>query len=286
VEAGLLLPQDPVLSDTEFERFRIFIYQAAGIDLLPGKRALVQSRLAKRIRQLQLDSFTAYWKLLQGDEGQAERQRAINLLSTNETYFFREPQHFDWLQKYVRNLQQKQREPVRIWSAACSTGEEAYSIAMILAETLGLHGKWQIHASDINTQVTTFARRAIYPLERARRTPPSLWHKYLLRGIDEYAGKVRVLPALTQKVNFFNLNLLNSASCVQEKFDVVFLRNVLIYFDNDTKQQVLEQLCSKIRPGGYLLIGHAESLRNMALPLQQEQPSRYRHEDTVRSGRC
>lgn len=274
---GPLLGRDPVLSDQEFSRFRRFIYQEAGIDLPPGKLALVQSRLSKRIRQLQLDSFLAYWQLLQGAEGRGEKQRAINLLSTNETYFFREPQHFDWLQQHVRELHGQRRGPIRIWSAACSTGEEPYSIAMTLADSLGLHGNWQVYASDINTQVTAFARRGVYLHERARRTPAAMWRKYLLRGIDEYSGKVRVLPELARKVDFSNVNLLHCEDFRQAQFDVVLLRNVLIYFDGETKQQVLSQLCSKIRPGGYLLIGHSESLRNLDLPLQQEQPSRYRH---------
>lgn len=276
---------DPALSDAEFAQFRQFIYQAAGIDLPSSKRALVQSRLAKRLRHLRLDSYTDYWRLLNEQASGAERQRAINLLSTNETYFFREPQHFDWLRREALARSDQNRRTIRVWSAACSTGEEPYSIAMVLAEALGVDGNWQLFASDINTRVTAFARRAVYPVERARKTPPLLWQKYFLRGRDEYEGMVRVAPELARRVSFSNLNLLHCQAFPQDNFDIVFLRNVLIYFNEETKQGVLSSLCGKLRRGGYLLIGHSESIRNLSLPLRQEEPSRYRLEAEHAGGR-
>ncbi|MDW5417634.1 CheR family methyltransferase [Iodobacter sp. CM08] len=266
----------PTLNTAEFEQFRHFIFSEAGIDMPPSKRALIQSRLSVRLRELELNSFSDYWRRLQQPNGAAERQRAINLLSTNETYFFREPDHFTWLQHHAIELAKHGKRHLKIWSAACSTGEEAYTIAIVLAEALGIDGNWQLFASDINTRVTAFAKRGIYPVERAKKTPPHLWQKYFLRGRDEYSGQVRMVPQLIKRINFFNLNLLQSDTFQQAGFDIIFLRNVLIYFNEDTKLKVLANLCPKIINGGHLLISHAETIRNKELPLVMEGPSRYR----------
>ena len=268
--------QGPVLSPKEFDLFRRFILATAGIDLAPCKRALVQSRLAKRLRALNLVSYYSYWERINQPQDTNERQTAINLLSTNETYFFREAPHFSWLKQYAEQLQASRHQPIRIWSAACSTGEEAYSAAMVLAEQFGLNERWQIYATDINTRVIPFAQRAIYAVERAQRVPPHLWMRYFQRGHDEYAGTVRVRPELARKVSFSHLNLLRCGSFTERDFDVIFLRNVLIYFNETTKTQVLTQLCDLLKPGGYLLVGHSEIIRQQDLPLVQEAPSRYR----------
>ncbi len=268
--------QGPILSQKEFDLFQRFILTTAGIDLAPCKRALVQSRLAKRLRALNLVSYYSYWERINQPQDVNERQIAINLLSTNETYFFREAQHFSWLKQYAEQLQASRHQPIRIWSAACSTGEEAYSAAMVLAEQLGLNERWKIYATDINTRVIPFAQRAIYAVERAQHVPPHLWMRYFQRGHDEYTGKVRVRPELARKVSFSNLNLLNCGNFTERDFDVIFLRNVLIYFNETTKAQVLSQLCDLLKPGGYLLVGHSEIIRQQGLPLEQEAPSRYR----------
>lgn len=273
----------PLLTDGEFFQLRRFIYQTAGISMPVSKRSLIQSRLAKRIRHLRLNSYAAYWRLISDPANEAERQYAINLLSTNETYFFREPEHFFWLRQKATRLQGNGE--FRVWSAACSTGEEPYTVAMVLAEALGLQGNWRVYASDINTRVTLLARRAIYSVERARKTPPELWRRYFLRGRDEYAGMVRVAPALAKKVSFSNLNLLHASHFAHSHFDVIFLRNVLIYFDEATKLRVLLSLCDKLRQGGHLIIGHSESIRHLTLPLAQEAPSRYRLDSHLASGR-
>lgn len=267
----------PTLSQSEFDLFRRFILNTAGIDLAPCKRALVQSRLAKRLRALQLTSYQAYWERINQPLDPQERQLAINLLSTNETYFFREAQHFSWLKHHAEQLLASRSQPLRVWSAACSTGEEAYSAAMVLAEQLGINERWSIHGTDINTRVIPFARRAIYSVERARHVPPHLWLRYFQRGHDEYAGKIRVKPALARKVAFANLNLLSCGDYQERNFDVILLRNVLIYFNDTTKARVLTQLCQLLRPGGYLLVGHSEVIRQQDLSLVQEAPSRYHH---------
>ncbi|MGY3851771.1 CheR family methyltransferase [Aeromonas aquatilis] len=277
--ASLTTPdQGPVLTQREFELFRRFIFTAAGIDLAPCKRALVQSRLAKRLRALNLTSYYGYWERINQPQNVQERQLAINLLSTNETYFFREAQHFSWLKHHAEQLHASRHQPLRVWSAACSTGEEAYSAAMVLAEQLGINERWRIYGTDINTRVIPFAQRAIYAVERAQHVPPHLWMRYFQRGHDEYAGKVRVRPELARKVSFSNLNLLNCGNFIEREFDVIFLRNVLIYFNEETKGQVLSQLCELLKPGGYLLVGHSEIIRQQDLPLVQEAPSRYRYQ--------
>ena len=273
------------LSEPEFEQFRGFLALEAGIDLGPHKRALVQSRLAPRLQSLRCSSFTEYWKTLQGVDAQPERERAINLLSTNETYFFREPQHFEWLQDRAAEISRQRDDAVRVWSAACSTGEEAYTIAITLAEALGLQAPWYVYATDINTRVTRFAQRAIYPLARAQKTPIHLWKKYFQQGQDEYEGNIRVKPELARRVEFGNVNLLNSTASRARDFDVIILRNVLIYFNDETKQRVVEQLCNKLTDGGHLLIGHAEVIQRHRLPLVQEAPSRFRFEPDHLTGR-
>jgi chemotaxis protein methyltransferase CheR len=278
-------PSWTLLSEPEFEQFRGFLALEAGIDMGPHKRALVQSRLAPRLRSLRCSSFTDYWNALQGSNAQREREHAINLLSTNETYFFREPQHFEWLQDRALEISRQRGSPVRVWSAACSTGEEAYSIAITLAEVLGLEAPWYVYATDINTRVTRFARRAVYPLVRAQKTPPHLWREYFQYGHDEYEGSIRVKPNLARRVEFGNLNLLHSAASPVRDFDVIMLRNVLIYFNEETKQRVVEQLCNKLSDGGHLLIGHAEVIQQKYLPLVQEAPSRYRYQPGRVAGR-
>ncbi|ATL92551.1 chemotaxis protein [Aeromonas sp. CU5] len=280
--ASLVTPeQGPQLSQKEFDLFRRFILTTAGIDLAPCKRALVQSRLAKRLRALNISSYYSYWEWINQPSEANERQIAINLLSTNETYFFREAQHFSWLKQYAEQLQASRRQPLRIWSAACSTGEEAYSAAMVLAEQLGISERWRIYGTDINTRVIPIAQRAIYIAERARHVPPHLWLRYFQRGHDEYTGKIRVRPELARKVSFSNLNLLTCSDFVERDFDVIFLRNVLIYFNEATKARVLSQLCGLLRPGGYLLVGHSEIIRQQDLPLEQEAPSRYRCQEPL-----
>lgn len=273
--------QGPVLSQKEFDLFQRFILATAGIDLAPCKRALVQSRLAKRLRALNLVSYYSYWERIHQPSEANERQIAINLLSTNETYFFRESQHFNWLKHHAQQLLVNRHQPLRIWSAACSTGEEAYSAAMVLAEQLGINERWRIYGTDINTRVIPFAQRAIYAAERAQHVPPHLWLRYFQRGHDEYAGKIRVRPELARKVSFSNLNLLTCSDFVERDFDVIFLRNVLIYFNEATKARVLSQLCDRLKPGGYLLVGHSEIIRQQDLPLEQEAPSRYRCQERL-----
>ena len=281
--ANELMFSGPPLSAEDFEHFRQFLLKHSGIDLTPHKRALVQSRLGVRLRTLECNSFAEYWAILCRPESFDEREHAVNLLSTNETYFFREYQQFDWLHQHVRQIAQERLAPVRIWSAACSTGEEAYTIAITLAEALGINLPWYIYATDINTSCIRHAKRAVYSIERAEKTPPTLWHKYFQHGHDEYTGQIRVKPALSKRVQFENLNLLNCGITAQRDFDVIYLRNVLIYFNEETKLRIIKQLCSKLVAGGHLLIGQAEVIQYRRFPLVQEAASRYRYEPLRRN---
>jgi chemotaxis protein methyltransferase CheR len=264
------------ITDRAFHQFQRFIYDAAGIALAPSKKALVSGRLAKRLRQYSLASYDDYFELLRSGQEPAEVQMAVDLLTTNETYFFREAPHFELL----RNLAEAHRtgpartQPFRVWSAASSSGEEAYSIAMVLAETLpGL--AWEVLGSDISARMLHRARRAHYPLERTRHIPAAYLKRHCLRGMGEQAGTLLIARELRQRVHFEHVNL-NAPLPALGQFDVVFLRNVMIYFSPDTKRQVVGRVLGLLRPGGHFLVGHSESLNDITAAVTPVQPSVYR----------
>jgi chemotaxis protein methyltransferase CheR len=261
------------ISDSEFNQFQRFIFEAAGITLGSAKKALVCGRLAKRLHACGLASYTAYLKLLASGEAPGEVQTAVDLLTTNETYFFREPKHFELLQQLATKAVGR-AQPFRVWSAASSTGEEAYSIAMILAESLGA-AAWEVMGSDISTRVLERARTGHYPLERTRQIPPALLKRYCLRGTDEQEGTLLVDRSLRARVSFMQLNL-NTALPRLPSFDLIFLRNVMIYFNGDTKREVVARIVGALRPGGVLCIGHSETLNDISSALEQLAPSIYR----------
>ncbi len=268
----------PRLSTADFTRIQRFMHDVSGVDLSTNKQAMVESRLAKRVAELGLPGFAEYWSLVSAPQSEAERQYVINALSTNETFFFREPEHFHWLAEFARQ-RQRPTAPFRVWSAAASTGEEAYSIAITLQEALGEQGHFEVLASDINTQVLEDARRAIYSRHRTQKVPPHLIQRYFIWGRDEYRGMLKVVPELCRHVSFRQLNLTDCASSPIGEFDVIFLRNVLIYFNPDTKLRVLDQLSKKLRSDGVLAISHSESLNNLQTGLCPFRPSLYRKRD-------
>lgn len=261
----------PMLSEAEFREFQQMIFSVAGIHMPASKKTMVAGRLSKRLKALQLNSFGAYWQHLRRDA--AEKQTAVDLLTTNETYFFREPRHFDFLREQVLPSHSRRR-PFRLWSAACSSGEEAYSAAMVLSDTLGKSG-WEILASDISTEVLGKASAGRYPMARTDKIPPECLKRYCLRGIGEAAGSLMVDPALRSRVDFRQVNL-NTRLPDVGLFDVIFLRNVMIYFNAETKQQVVARLRNCLRPGGYLIIGHSETLNGFQSGLEVVMPSVYR----------
>ena len=262
------------ISDNEFGLFQRFIFDAAGITLSSAKKALVCGRLAKRLQACNLGSYSEYFKLLTSGQAGAEVQTAVDLLTTNETYFFREPKHFELLREAALAAPQRAGQPLRVWSAASSTGEEAYTMAMVLADALG-DAPWEIMGSDISTRVLQRARQGHYPMERCRQIPQAYLKRFCLRGIDEQQGTLLVERALRSRVQFMQINL-NAALPRLAAFDVIFLRNVMIYFNGETKRQVVARILETLKPGGYFCIGHSESLNDITSALTPVAPSIYR----------
>jgi chemotaxis protein methyltransferase CheR len=261
------------ITDAEFARFQRFIYEAAGITLAPAKKALVCGRLSKRLQVLHLDSYSEYFELLKSGRATAEVQTAIDLLTTNETYFFREPKHFELLRELAMAASAR-AQPFRVWSAASSSGEECYSIAMVLADCMGSTA-WDVVGSDISTRVLQRARTGHYPMERARNIPPAYLKRFCLRGMDEQEGTLLIERQLRNRVAFAQVNL-NAELPRLGSFDVIFLRNVMIYFNGDTKRQVVARVLALLKPGGYFCIGHSESLNDITTAVVPVAPSIYR----------
>ncbi|MET0319425.1 MAG: protein-glutamate O-methyltransferase CheR [Duganella sp.] len=269
------------LTDREFSQFQRFIYDAAGITMSNGKQALVSGRLAKRLAHHRLANYGDYLQLLHSRRDPAELQIAVDLLTTNETYFFREPKHFNLLRelaiRHVGDAREKGRA-LRVWSAASSSGEEAYSIAMVLADVCGNgpgHAPWEVLGTDISTRMLQRARNGHYPTERASQMPHDYLKRFCLRGQGSEEGTMLIDRALRQRVQFQHVNL-NEPLPKLGVFDVIFLRNVMIYFNLDTKRQVVARLLAQLRPGGHLLIGHSETLNDINDTLSVVAPSIYR----------
>jgi chemotaxis protein methyltransferase CheR len=263
------------LSDREFGQIANFIYEAAGITLSVSKKALVSGRLSRRLRHYGLGSYTEYMRILQGGAAPDEVQVAVDLLTTNETYFFREPKHFAFLREQALAARQH-AAPLRIWSAASSSGEEAYSMAMVLADCLG-EAPWEVVGSDISTRVLERARAGHYALARTEHIPPSYLQRFCLKGIESEHGTMLIAPALRSRVRFTQVNLAAALPKIGI-FDIVFLRNVMIYFSGATKRDVVVRVLGLLRPGGHLCIGHSESLSEMAVGLKALAPAIYRKE--------
>lgn len=260
------------ITDQEFGRFQRFIYDAAGIRMSAAKKPLVSSRLLKRVHARALRSFGAYYDLIASGTDPIERQTAVDLLTTNETYFFREPRHFDFLRR-VLDARDPGGRAFRAWSAASSSGEEAYSIAMLLADRLG-DRPWEILGSDLSTRMLALASAGHYSDERTRHVPPEYLRRYCLKGIGPQAGTVLVDRALRARVRFEQINLTRTLPEVGA-FDVIFLRNVMIYFDDQTKREVVERLLQALAPGGYFVIGHSETVSRLVHGIEMLAPSVY-----------
>ena len=249
------------LSDTHFRRISQLIYQRAGIVLADHKREMVYNRLVRRLRMLNIDDFGRYLALLEQDQNSAEWQAFINALTTNLTSFFREAHHFPILADHAR----KRTGNYSVWSTAASTGEEPYSIAMTLAETLGTGpGKFQVHASDIDTQVLEKAVAGVYRQEELRTLSQSQLQRFFLRGTGPHEGMVRVRSDLANMVNYTQLNLLAHDWALPGPFDAIFCRNVMIYFDKETQEQILRRFVPLLKPGGLLFAGHSENFSQIS----------------------
>lgn len=264
---------ETLISESDFELVKKFIFERSGIDLPITKRAMVSARLAKRLRHYQLETFADYINIVSAKENSQERLILTDLLTTNETYFFREKAHFEFLKKdYLPQL--NANAAIRVWSAAASTGEEAYSIAMLLADQIGIYKKWEVFGSDICTQVIKTARSGHYTMERIDGIPEDYLKKFCFKGTGPYAGTLLIDPALQKKVSFKQMNL-NAKLPDVGRFEVVFLRNILIYFNPDTKKQIVNRVASLLKPGGILFIGHSETLKGVTDLVRQIRPTIY-----------
>jgi chemotaxis protein methyltransferase CheR len=244
-------------SVADFERVRKLIYQHAGISLSPVKQDMVYSRLARRLRATGMQSFAQYLDALEKNGGE-EWEFFVNSLTTNLTSFFREPHHFPIFAEHLRKLGTKR--PVRIWCSAASTGEEPYSIAMTVAETFGSNvSHISITASDLDTNVLATAQKGIYPIERIEKLSPERLHKFFLRGTGSQEGHVSVRPELKRMITFQRINLLDSAYSVKGPLDIIFCRNVMIYFDKPTQYKILSRFAPMMQSDGLMFAGHSES---------------------------
>ena len=266
----------PLLSDQEFRQFQAMIYDIAGISLSDAKKPLVSGRLSKRVREHGVASFGDYFRILMQKDQRAELQIAIDLLTTNETYFFREPKHFDFLRQQMPQMQ-RPGKTFRVWSAASSSGEEPYTIAMILADVLG-DSAWEVVGSDISTRVLETARKGHYPMKRIEGIPRQYLSKFCLKGVGPQEGTFLIDRSLRSRVSFQQANL-NEVLPKLGEFDVIFLRNVMIYFDMQTKRQVVARMLPLLRPGGYFIVSHSESLNGITDALKVVTPSVYRKPD-------
>ena len=263
-------------SDREFKAISDLMYEAAGLSFSDAKKSLIHSRLSTRIQRLGLPGFADYIAILEDETQAAEFQMAVDLLTTNETYFFREPKHYDLLEYELTG--RKSTAPLSVWSAASSFGDEAYSTAMLLSDlqTSGRVGPdWSILATDISHRVLLSAKEAVYPEDRLRAVSPERLKRYCLRGEGEAQGQVMLQDRLRDRVQFGQLNLCKPFSGLGP-FDVVFLRNVLIYFDIPTKIDVVDRVLSTLKPGGLFFLGTAEGRVACKTPLLTVQPGVFR----------
>ncbi len=251
--------QEFELTPADFERVRQLIYQRAGISLHAGKQAMVYSRLSRRLRETSHTGFADYLDWLaraSGAEAEAEWQEFVNCLTTNLTAFFREEHHFHAL---VEDLKARASRPIRMWCNAASTGEEPYSLAMTVAETLGTSAQVKIVCSDIDTKVLATAQRGVYAVD-ARGLSPERLKRHFMRGKGGNEGHIRVKPELARCIEFRSFNLMSSSwAALGEPFDLVFCRNVMIYFDNPTQRKVLERMHAAMKPSSLLYVGHSEN---------------------------
>lgn len=266
------------LSGEDFDRLSKFIYSVAGIKLPPVKRIMLQSRLQKRLRALDIADFKSYTDYVTSAAGQQEELvHMLDVVSTNKTDFFREPVHFDYLKATVLPdiVAEGRQRMVKFWSAGCSSGEEPYTIAMVVSEFCEQNPgvDFSILGTDISTRILSMAVNAVYKEERVADIPFEMKRKYFLRSKDREKATVRVVPTLRRKCTFMRLNFMDETYRVPDIYDVVFCRNVLIYFDRKTQETVIRKLCGKLKTGGHFFLGHSESIMNMDLPLRQLKPT-------------
>ena len=271
------------ISDREFSLFQALILREAGIYLAPAKKALLVGRLSKRLRALGLSTFAAYYQRLVEEDDRDERLQMLDCISTNETHFFREPRQFEFLERQVIPVW-KERGPrmLRVWSAGCSTGEEPFSLAMLLLHHFppGSGREIEILATDISTRALARAEAAVWPVDRAAEIPLAYRRAFMMRGTASQEGRMKAAPEIRELVRFERLNLNEERYPVRGPFHLIFCRNVLIYFQMETKLKVIHRLLDVLAPEGLLFLGHAESLNAVTDRVATVVPTVYTHAKT------
>lgn len=282
--AALEKASDPLrLSAVGFARIAGYINSELGIKMPESKITLIQSRLLRRVRDLGLESVEQYGEYFFTSSNAEERSHFINAVTTNKTDFFREPEHFDFMVRVAipsidgaTNGGGARR--LNVWSAGCSSGEEPYTLAMVLSESARQYGgrDFALLGTDVSTKVLDRARSGIYEEAQIAPIPPEMRKKYFRRGKDKALPLARVIPELRQKVSFHQLNFMDSDYKIKDRFDIIFFRNVMIYFDKGTQEAVIQKICRNLNPGGYLFVGHSESLAGLSVPVRPVKNSVFR----------
>jgi chemotaxis protein methyltransferase CheR len=270
--------KDLILTQGDYRQLSGFVSATSGIKLPPSKKAMVEGRLRRRLRNLGFSDFASYCRYVFEAGGLAqEGVHIIDAVTTNKTEFFREPEHFRVLATDVlpRLLPPGRGRPLKAWSAACSSGAEPYSIAMVLADYMAVNGgpDFQVTATDLCTEVLKIGAIGIYPDEAAEPVPAAMRRRHLLRSRERSECKIRIAPELRAKVSFMHLNLMDANYPVKGPFDIIFCRNVLIYFERKTQAEVLRRLCGHLAADGYLFLGHSETIAGYNLPLRSVAPT-------------
>jgi chemotaxis protein methyltransferase CheR len=258
------------MTDAEFGRFRLLIERETGIHVSDAKYALLVSRLGRQLRRLGLESYDQYYEAVTSESGN-EKQIFIDAVCTNETSFFREPRQFEFLRNECIPLWRHQadtgRRPkqLRFWSAACSTGEEPYSLAMVFSDLLPVSDGWDVKivATDLSARALDAARTGVWTISRSKDIPHEYLRRFMLRGVRERSGTMSAGPELRALITFGRLNLASDSDDLAMRFDAIFCRNVLIYFDGRVRSEVVKRLLQRLAPGGYLFLGHAETLNGL-----------------------
>ncbi|MEI7596474.1 MAG: CheR family methyltransferase [Bacteroidota bacterium] len=266
------------MSNEDFKRLSNYIFNELGIKMPIEKKIMLEGRLQKRLVELKHNNYNTYIDYVFSPEGSAtELMNMIDVVTTNKTDFFRESAHFDFLYKeavpeFVKTFGARQ---LKVWSAGCSSGEEPYTLTFVLSEAIQNQNlsDFAISATDISTRMLQKAYNGIYPEDRVAVVPLSLKKKYLLRSKDRASKNIRIVPELRKKISFSRLNFMDDYYSINENFDIIFCRNVLIYFEREVQEKVIQKLCSKLKLGGYFFLGHSESISNMKVPLQQIKPT-------------
>ena len=273
-----------MIRDSDYEFIRKLVYERSRINLGPDKRELVTARLNKRLRATNIESISEYCRYLQQQKDEEELGHLIDVISTNHTYFFREKEHFDFLYNHALPEMVKRKDTERwshfsVWSAASSSGEEPYSIAITVAEYMRKNNSswpWRVEATDISHKILQKARIGVYKEETVSKVPKDIVQTYFQKGFGPQEGNYRVKPTLAEMVTFRQLNLLEGEPPGKDLFNVIFCRNVMIYFDHPTQSELVARLVRRLVPGGYLMVGHSESLTSIQHGLTTVKPAIYR----------